>query len=387
MAQKRDFYEVLGVNRTAKVEEIKKAYRKLAIKYHPDKNPGNKEAEEKFKEIAEAYAILSDPEKRRRYDQFGHAGMQGHANYGFDFNDFDLADALRQFMEEGFGFGFGDIFGGGGRGRSHRRHVNRKGSDLQIKLRLTLEEIATGVTKKIKVKKKVPCPECNGTGSAKYSRTVVCPVCHGSGEVRQVSRSLFGQFVNVTTCSRCNGEGQIIENPCHTCHGTGVIDGTKTIEVQIPAGVSTGNYISLKGEGNAGVRGGQAGDLIVHIEELPHEYFQRQGDDVILVLPIAFTTAALGGMVEVPTLTGKANLKIAQGTQSGKILRMRGKGIPHLRGAGAGDQLVQIQVYVPTHLTIEEKALLQQLSNSENLDPTKNNNKSIFTKFKEALKL
>ncbi len=385
MAQVRDFYEVLGVSKTATPEEIKKAYRKLAIKYHPDKNPGNKEAEEKFKEIAEAYAILSDPEKRRRYDQFGHAGVHGAgANYGFDFNDFDLADALRQFMEQGFGFG--DIFGGGG-GRSRRRKVNRKGSDLQIKLKLTLEEIATGVTKKIKVRKKIPCPECNGTGSAKYSKTVVCPVCHGSGEIRQVSRSLFGQFVNVTTCPRCNGEGQIIENPCHTCHGTGLIDGSKTIEVNIPAGVSTGNYISLKGEGNAGVRGGQPGDLIVYIEELPHDYFQRHGDDVILVLPIGFPVAALGGMVEVPTLTGKAKLKIAAGTQSGKILRMRGKGIPHLRGSGIGDQLVQVQVYVPTHLNIEEKELLQKLAQSENLDPAKSSQRSIFEKFREALKL
>ncbi len=386
MAKKRDFYEVLGVDRNATTDEIKKAYRKLAVKYHPDKNPGDKEAEEKFKEIAEAYAILSDPEKRRRYDQFGHAGTQTSGNYGFDFSDFDLADALRQFMEEGFGFGFGDIFGSGS-GGARRRRVSRKGSDLQIKLKLTLEEIATGVTKKIKVKKKSACSECNGTGAAKYSRTISCPVCHGSGEIRQVSRSLFGQFVNVTTCHRCNGEGQVIENPCHSCHGTGLIDGTKTIEVNVPAGVSTGNYITLRGEGNAGVRGGQAGDLIVYIEEVPHEIFQRHGDDVVLVLPISFPTAALGGTVEVPTLTGRAKLKIAPGTQSGKILRMRAKGIPHVRGTGIGDQLVQIQIYVPTHLNSEERAILEKLSNSENLDPTKNSQKSIFEKFREALNL
>ncbi len=387
MAKKRDYYEVLGVDRNASQEEIKKAYRKLAIKYHPDKNQGNKEAEEKFKELAEAYAVLSDPEKRRRYDQFGHAGVgNGSGAQGFDFTDFDLADALRQFMEEGFGFGFGDIFGSS-RSGGRRRRVTRKGSDLQIKLKLTLEEIATGVTKKIKVRKKIACPECNGTGSAKYSRTVMCPVCHGSGEIRQVSRSLFGQFVNVTTCHRCNGEGQVIENPCHTCHGTGLIDGSKTIEVNVPAGVSTGNYITLRGEGNAGVRGGQPGDLIIYIEEVPHDIFQRQGNDVLLVLPISFPTAALGGTVEVPTLTGKAKLKIAPGTQSGKILRMRGKGIPNLRGAGSGDQLVQIQVYVPTKLNAEERQLLEKLAHSENLDPAKNSHKSFFEKFKEAFNI
>ncbi|MCD6374236.1 MAG: molecular chaperone DnaJ [Caldisericaceae bacterium] len=387
MAQNRDYYEILGVDRNASQEEIKKAYRKLAIKYHPDKNPGDKEAEEKFKELAEAYAVLSDPEKRRRYDQFGHAGVgSGAGAQGFDFTDFDLADALRQFMEEGFGFGFGDIFGSS-RSGGRRRKVTRKGSDLQIKLKLTLEEIATGVTKKIKVRKKVACPECNGTGSAKYSKTVMCPVCHGSGEIRQVSRSLFGQFVNVTTCHRCNGEGQVIENPCHTCHGSGLIDGSKTIEVNVPAGVSTGNYITLRGEGNAGIRGGQPGDLIIYIEEVPHELFERQGNDVVLYLPISFPTAALGGTIEVPTLTGKAKLKIAPGTQSGKILRMRGKGIPYLRGAGSGDQLVQVQVYVPTKLNDQERQILEKLATSENLDPSKNSHKSFFDKFKEAFSI
>ncbi len=387
MTQKRDYYEILGVDRNATEEEIKKAYRKLAVKYHPDKNPGDKEAEEKFKELAEAYAVLSDPEKRRRYDQFGHAGVGGAGAQGFDFTDFDLADALRQFMEEGFGFGFGDIFGSSRSRGGRRRRVTRKGSDLQIKLKLTLEEIATGVTKKIKVRKKIACPECNGTGSAKYSRTVMCPVCHGSGEIRQVSRSLFGQFVNVTTCHRCNGEGQVIENPCHSCHGTGLIDGSKTIEVNIPAGVATGNYLTLKGEGNAGVRGGQPGDLIIYIEEIPHELFQRQGNDVVLLLPISFATAALGGTIEVPTLTGKAKLKIAPGTQSGKILRMRGKGIPFLRSGGSGDQLVQIQVYVPTKLNDEERKLIEKLATSENLDPAKNSHKSFFEKFKEAFSI
>ncbi|APF20418.1 molecular chaperone DnaJ [Caldithrix abyssi] len=386
MATKKDYYEILGVDRNATQDEIKKAYRKLAVKYHPDKNQGNKEAEEKFKELAEAYAVLSDPEKRRRYDQFGHAGVGGAGQQGFDFTDFDLADALRQFMEEGFGFGFGDIFGSS-RSGSRRRRVTRKGSDLQIKLKLTLEEIATGVTKKIKVRKKIACPECNGSGSAKYSKTVMCPVCHGSGEIRQVSRSLFGQFVNVTTCHRCNGEGQVIENPCHSCHGTGLIDGSKTIEVNVPAGVSTGNYITLSGEGNAGVRGGQPGDLIIYIEEAPHQIFQRQGNDILLALPISFPTAALGGTVEVPTLTGKAKLKIAPGTQSGKILRMRGKGIPYLRSAGSGDQLVQVQVYVPTKLNEEERLLLQKLAESENLDPSKSTHKSFFDKFKEAFKI
>ncbi len=385
MATKRDFYEVLGVDRSASADEIKKAYRKLAVKYHPDKNPDNKEAEAKFKEVAEAYAVLSDPQKRQQYDRFGHSGPgMGSGGFGgFDMGGgFDISDALRQFMEQGFGFG--DIFGGGG-GSGRRRSASRRGSDLQVKLKLTLEEIASGVTKKIKVKKKIACEECNGTGSAKYSRTMSCPVCHGSGELRQVSQSLFGQMVNVTTCHRCHGEGQIIENPCRSCHGEGRVTGTKTIEINVPAGVADGNYIPLHGEGNVGIRGGQPGDLIVHIEEVKHKIFERRGDDVLMVLPISFPKAAIGDTVEIPTLTGRAKLNIAPGTQSGKILRMRGKGIPHLRSAGVGDQLVQVQVYVPTRLTAAEKQRLNELDQSENFQPQQDGHKSVFEKFKDAL--
>ncbi len=385
MTTQRDYYEILGVDRNATPDEIKKAYRKLAVKYHPDKNPGDKEAEAKFKEVAEAYSVLSDPQKRQQYDRFGHAGpgATGTGGFGGFDMDFDLSDALRQFMEQGFGFG--DIFGGAGGAR--RRSSSRRGSDLQVKLKLTLEEIASGVTKKIKVRKKVRCQECNGTGAASYSRATTCPVCHGTGELRQVSHSLFGQMINVTTCHRCGGEGRIIENPCHSCHGEGRVTGTKTIEVNIPAGVSGGNYIPLHGEGNVGMRGGPAGDLIVVIEEVKHDVFERRGDDVIMVLPISFPKAALGTSVEIPTLTGKAKLTIPPGTQSGKILRMRGKGIPHLRGAGIGDQLVQVQVYVPTRLSARDRQLLEELDRSENLQPQKEGHKSIFERFKDALNI
>jgi len=384
---KRDYYEVLGVSKNASLEEIKKAYRKLAVQYHPDKNQGNKEAEEKFKEIAEAYAVLSDEQKRAKYDRFGHDAEQmggfGGDPFGFG-GGIDLSEALRQFMEQGFG-GFGDIFGGGGRSRGGRGGSRRKGGDLQIRLKLDLEEIATGTKKKIKVNKKVGCETCNGSGSAKYSKTVTCPMCKGSGEIRNVSQSLFGQFVNISTCQRCSGEGQIIENPCQNCNGEGRVNGTKTIEVNIPAGVKTGNYIPLNGEGHSGLRGGPPGDLIVHIEEKPHKIFDRRGDDVIFVLPVSFPDAALGASIEIPTLTGKAKLSIAPGTQSGKILRMRSKGIPHLNGAGIGDQLVQVQVYVPTKLSQQEKHMLNDLKESDNLKPDQNSSKNVFEKFKDAL--
>jgi len=388
MSTKRDYYEILGVDKSASSDEIKKAYRKLAVKYHPDKNPDDPTAEAKFKEVAEAYAILSDSQKRQKYDRFGHnMGGGGAGGFeGYDMGGFDISDALRQFMEQGFGFG--DIFGGGGsRGGGRRRQSSRQGSDLQVKLKLSLEEIATGCVKKIKIKKHIPCEECNGSGSAKYSKTISCPVCRGSGEIRQVSQSLFGQFVNVAACSRCSGTGQIIENPCHSCHGEGRVRGSKTIEVNVPAGVSTGNYIPLKGEGNAGFRGGPSGDLIVLIEELSHKIFERHSDDVIMVLPLSFPKATLGGTVEIPTLTGKAKLNIPAGTQSGKILRMRNKGIPHLHGSGIGDQLVQIQVVVPIKMTNEEKKLIQQLEKSENMQPQSGSGKNIFERFKEALNI
>lgn len=380
MTTKRDLYEVLGVSRDASQDEIKKAYRKLAIQYHPDKNPNDKAAEERFKEIAEAYAILSDQDKRARYDRFGHSATSGAGDFGGFSNIEDIFSAFGDI----FGGGFGDIFGGGSR---RRRGVDNRGGDLQIKLRLSLEEIATGITKKIKVKKSVTCDVCGGSGSDKDSRPVQCPVCHGTGEIRQVTQSLFGQMINVTTCNRCGGRGSIISNPCRKCNGDGRISGQKNIEINIPAGVASGNYIPLKGEGNVGKNNGPAGDLIVYIEEQKHPIFERVGNDVVMVLPVSYPQAVLGSNLEIPTLTGKAKINIPAGTQAGKILRMRNKGIPNVHGAGIGDQLVQVQVYIPTRLSAEEKSIIKDLEKFENLKPSPDGHKNIFEKFKEALNI
>jgi molecular chaperone DnaJ len=380
MTTKRDLYEVLGVSRDASVDEIKKAYRKMAIQYHPDKNPGDAEAEERFKEIAEAYAILSDQDKRARYDRFGHSATSGAGDFGGFSNIEDIFSAFGDI----FGGGFGDIFGGGSR---RRRGGDNRGGDLQIRLRLSLEEIATGITKKIKVKKHIVCDVCTGTGSDKDSRPVQCPVCHGTGEIRQVTQSLFGQMINVTTCNRCNGRGSIISNPCHKCHGEGRVSGQKNIEINIPAGVASGNYIPLKGEGNVGKNNGPPGDLIVYIEEQKHPIFERVGNDVVMVLPVSYPQAVLGSNLEIPTLTGKAKINIPAGTQAGKILRMRNKGIPNVHGAGIGDQLVQVQVYVPTRLSSEEKDKIKDLEKIDNLKPSPDGHKNIFEKFKEALNI
>jgi len=361
----RDYYEVLDVNSSASEDVIKKAYRKMAMKYHPDRNPGNKDAEEKFKEVAEAYEVLKDPGKRQRYDRFGHEGVKaGAGGFGGGFG-FDISDALRTFMSEGFGF---DIFGSG---QTRSRNRQRRGGDLQVRLKLSLKEIASGVEKKIKYKKAVACDVCKGSGAGSSEGYITCLQCQGAGEVKQVSQSLLGQFVNITACSRCGGQGRILKDPCVKCQGNGKVNGEAVVTIDVPAGVTSGNYITVRGEGHVGSNGGPSGDVIVLIEEVEHESFERHGDDVLYDLPLSFSQAALGAEVEVPTLTGKAQLSIPPGTQSNKILRMRGKGISHLNEGGRGDQLVRIIVWTPTKLNVREKELFSELEKSEHGKPPK----------------
>jgi len=376
---KRDYYEVLGVDRNATQEEIKRAYRKQALKYHPDRNPGDKEAEEKFKEAAEAYEVLSDPEKRARYDRYGHSGVSDiFGDRGFQWSDFTHASEFEDILGSIFGDMFGDFFGRARRTAARGRA--QRGADLRITLKLSLEEIARGVEKKIKVKRMVRCPACGGSGSQSGGMTT-CPVCGGTGEIRRVSRSFFGQFVNVTECPRCGGTGRVIERPCSVCGGDGRVEGETTISVKIPPGVTTGNYIPVRGQGDVGPNGGPPGDVLVFIEEKEHEYFERHGNDVLYELPISFVTASLGGEVEVPTLTGRVRMKVPPGTQSGKILRLRGKGIPVLHGHGVGDQLVRVVVWTPTSLTREQKELLRELERYGNMTPPKDE-KGFFRKIK-----
>jgi molecular chaperone DnaJ len=386
---KRDFYEILEVERNATPEKVKKAYRQMAMKYHPDRNAGNKEAEEKFKEAAEAYEVLSDPEKKQRYDQYGHEGLRG-TNYR-DFHDInDIFSTFSDVFSGGFGGSiFNEMFTGGQRSRrrSSTQH-GQPGSDLRVRLSLKLEEIASGVEKKIKVKRQKKCDICSGSGAKTSSGKSTCPQCGGSGELRQVSRSMFGQFVNITTCPLCEGEGRIVKDPCLSCHGEGRVQGESTIKVNVPAGVTEGNYIPLQGQGNAGRRGGPAGDLIVVIEEEPHQHFKRNGDDIIYELWISYPTAALGGDVEIPTLTGKAKLSIDSGTPGGRMLRMRERGIPHLNNYGRGDELVRVNVWVPAKLNAKEKELLRELSTCEHVNPSEedrlNTDRSFFDKVKDV---
>lgn len=384
---KRDYYEVLGVAKTATEEDIKKAYRKLAVQFHPDKNPGDKAAEEKFKEATEAYEVLKNGESRARYDQFGHAAATGPGGFqgGGYGQGFDINDALRAFMRD-FGMGgsmFDEMFGGGGGRRGRRDHY--RGEDIRIRLHLTLEEIAFGTEKALKFKRFKHCSTCKGSGAAPGASKEKCKICKGTGEVRQVSRSMFGQFINVATCSNCGGTGEVITTPCPQCSGSGRVEEQATVTVKIPAGVAEGNYIPMRGEGNAGMRGGESGDLIVLIEEKEHERFIRHGNDIITEVPITIGAAALGGEVEIDTLDGRVKLKIPAGTQTGKILKLRGQGIGKLRSSGRGDLLAKITVWTPQSLSAEQKRLYEQLRKLEGDAPPAKDTRSIFEKLKESL--
>jgi len=374
---KRDYYEVLGVSKNANSDEIKKAYRQNAIKYHPDKNPGDKESEEKFKEAAEAYDVLSDPDKKSKYDRFGHAGLGGYSGYsGQGINMDDIISHFGDIFGGHFGGGFESFFGGGG-GRSRGRRVNR-GSNLRIKVKLTLEEISTGVEKKIKVNKYIPCSDCKGTGAKDGSGYKTCSTCRGTGQVTQVTNTFLGAMQTTTTCPNCGGEGQTITSKCNTCFGDGIVKSEEVISIQIPAGVAEAMQLSMSGKGNAAPRGGVPGDLIILIEESPHEYFTREGSDLLYEHFISFAEAALGTSIEIPTIEGKAKIKIEAGTHSGKILRLKGKGLPALNSYGKGDMLVNINVWTPQNLTKEEKNILLDLDKSENFKPAPNGKSSNF---------
>jgi molecular chaperone DnaJ len=385
---KRDYYEVLGVAKGVSEAELKKAYRKLAMKYHPDRNKGDADAEKKFKEAAEAYEILRDPQKRAQYDQFGHAGLGGQGGFGGGGMDFDVEDIFSRFGDI-FGGGFfgDDIFGGGrGRSRSRRREPGTPGSDLKIRIPLTLEEIAFGTEKKLKVKKQLNCDTCSGTGAASDSDFETCGTCNGLGEVRQVTRTMLGQMVNVQACPTCQGEGRIIRNKCKNCSGEGRVKGEETIKVSIPSGVSDGNYLTLRGQGNAGRRGGSAGDLIVLIQETEHEHFMRDGNNIYYDLTLTIPQAILGAEIEVPTLKGKAKLRIEEGTQPGKLLRMRGKGIIGLNNSGEGDQYVRVNVYIPKNLTDKERSAIESLQGNDNfaISNQTEEEKGFFSKMKDV---
>ena len=386
MAEKRDYYEVLGVSKTASDAEIISSYKKMAIKYHPDRNPGNKEAEEKFKEAAEAYDVLRDPQKRQQYDQFGFAGMGGQG--GFGGASMNMDDIFSMFGDifggrggfggfEGFS-GFGG-FGGGGGG-----HKTYKGADLRLKVRLTLEEVATGVTKKFKVRKHVTCTACNGTGSADGKKET-CSQCKGTGSVYKTINSMFGRMQTQTVCPSCNGTGSVIKNKCPKCNGEGVVNGEEIIEVAIPAGVDDGMVVTASGKGHAGKQNGIPGDIQVFIEIEPHKELIRNGQNLEYNLLLDLPTAVLGGSAEVPTLDGKVKIKIEAGTQPGKVMRLRGKGLPAVSGYGYGygDLIVNIGVYVPRNLSKEEKEMFEKMRESENMKPKAEEKESFFRKFKK----
>ncbi|MBQ8158532.1 MAG: molecular chaperone DnaJ [Prevotella sp.] len=383
MAQKRDYYEVLGVAKTASEDEIKKAYRKIAIKYHPDRNPGDKEAEEKFKEAAEAYDVLHDAKKRQQYDQFGFNGPMGGGGFG-GFGggaSMNMDDIFSMFGDIFGGHGFGGGFGGARSGRPQQM----RGGDLRLKVRLTLEEINKGVTKKFKVRKDIECSHCHGSGAEGGSGKETCPTCHGTGVITHTTQSIFGMMQTQGVCPTCHGQGEVIKNKCHECGGTGVVKGEEVVEINIPAGVAEGMVVNVPGKGNAGPNNGISGDIQVFIEEEEHDTFVRDGNDLVYNLLLDFPTAALGGDVEIPTIEGtKLKIKIENGTQPGKTLRLRGKGLPAVQGYGngRGDLVVNISVYVPKTLSREEKQALESFRNSDNFKGDQQTRDSIFQRFK-----
>jgi len=379
---KKDYYEILGVEKSASADELKKAYRKKAMEFHPDRNPGNKEAEEKFKEAAEAYDILSTPEKRARYDQFGHAGVSGVGGGGAGYNvDFDLNTIFERFGDlfgGHFGGGFSGFSGGFGGGSRRQQHRMRKGSNIRVTVKLTLEEIAINTEKKLKIKKQVICPQCSGQGTKDRADVVTCPRCHGSGHVIRQQQSMFGIMQQAVVCDQCHGDGTIIKNPCTNCHGTGIVKGEEVVTIQIPAGVQSGMQLSVREKGNATPKGGINGDLIVVIEEIPHETFERDENNLYINYYISFPQAALGGSVEIPTLEGKARVKLAAGTQGGQVLRLQGKGLPELHANRKGDLIVNVNVWTPKNLSKEEREAVEKFLTSDNFIPKPGKNERSF---------
>ncbi len=376
---KRDYYEVLGVARGATAEEIKKAYRQQALKWHPDKNPGNKDAEEKFKEAAEAYEVLSDGDKKARYDQYGHAGLGNNGGGGFGAGGMNIEDIFSH-----FGDIFGDLgFGGFGSSRGRQQQANR-GTNLRVKVKLTLEEIVKGTEKKIKVNKYIPCDACHATGAANGSSYSTCSTCNGRGQVSRVTHTFLGQMQTTSVCPACGGDGKIITQKCTSCYGEGIQQGEEVMKINIPAGVQQGMQLSMSGKGNAARRGGMNGDLLILIEESEHPDLIRDGNDLVYNLFISIPQATLGDAVEIPTIDGKVKVKVEAGTQSGKILRLRGKGVPDLNGYGKGDLLVRINVWIPRSLSRDEKKILEDLGRSDNFAPAPTAaEKSVFRRMKE----
>lgn len=371
-----DFYSLLGVSRSASEDEIKRAYRKLAMEFHPDRNP-TPEAEARFKEIAEAYSVLTDPEKRALYDRYGEAGLRGG---GGGFHHVDLAEALSMFMRDFGGLGgFESIFGAAGGARTE----TRRGQDIRVTVRLTLQEVATGAKRQVKLKTQVTCEACDGNGTAEGSKPASCSTCGGSGEVRRATRSVFGQFVSVTACPACHGEGVTIPNPCPTCKGDGRVRGERSVSVEVPAGISPNNYLTLRGQGAAGRRNGQGGDLLIMIDVKPDERFERVGDDLAIDFPISFTQAALGTTVLVPTPTGEEHVMVPAGVQSGTVLRIKGKGLPRLGQHGTGDLNVRVHIWTPENLTAEQRRMLEDFAKIEGEPPRQST--GFWSRLKEAL--